>query len=58
MKSKQLVLLRTFGYRHEAEFAKSALDAASIRSLLLVDDAGGAEAGLAFANPARLVDEH
>ena len=55
MEAAQLMVLRSFGYRHEAEFAKFALESASIPSVLLADDAGGAEAGLSFANPARLM---
>jgi hypothetical protein len=51
----EFVLLRTFGYRHEAEFVKSVLDSAAIDSVLVADDAGGAEAGLTFSNPARLM---
>lgn len=49
------VVVATFGYRHEAEFAKATLDSAGIESVLSVDDAGGAEAGLSFANPARII---
>ncbi len=50
-----LVLLRSFGYRHEGEFARSTLEAAGIQSALFIDDAGGAEMGLSFSNPARLL---
>jgi hypothetical protein len=49
------VVVATFGYRHEAEFAKATLDSAGIESVLSIDDAGGAEAGLSFANPARII---
>lgn len=50
-----VVLLRSFGYRHEGELARATLEAAGIQSALFVDDAGGAEAGLSFSNPARLM---
>ena len=50
-----LVLLTRFGYRHEAELARGFLRDAGIESALLVDDAGGAEVGLSFSNPARLL---
>jgi hypothetical protein len=49
------VVVATFGFRHEAEFAKATLDSAGIASVLSIDDAGGAEAGLSFANPARII---
>lgn len=44
-----------FGYRHEAEYAQGFLLDAGIPSSVFVDDAGGAEMGMAFSNPARLV---
>ena len=50
-----VVLLRTFSYRHEGELARTTLEAAGIESALLVDDAGGAQVGLSFSNPARLM---
>jgi hypothetical protein len=52
---QEVVVLRSFGYRHEGEFARSTLDAAGIPSVLIVDDAGGAQVGLSFSNPARLL---
>ena len=48
-------MLRTFGYRHEGELARATLEAAGIESALFVDDAGGAQVGLSFSNPARLL---
>jgi len=51
----EVVELRGFGYRHEAELARATLEAAGIPSALLVDDAGGAQVGLSFSNPARLL---
>ena len=44
-----------FPNRHEGELAKGFLNRAEIDAALLADDAGGAEAGLTFVNPARLV---
>jgi Putative prokaryotic signal transducing protein len=50
-----LVVVATFGYRHEAEMARATLESAGIESVVLADDAGGAEIGMAFANGARVV---
>ena len=52
---EDVVLLRTFGYRHDGEFARNTLEAAGIQSVLFVDDAGGAKIGMSFSNPARLM---
>jgi hypothetical protein len=52
---ENVVLLRTFGYRHDGEFARNTLETAGIQSALLVDDAGGAKIGMSFSNPARLL---
>lgn len=49
------VVLARFHYRHEAELAHGYLQDAGVPSGLFIDDAGGMEVGLAFANPARLV---
>lgn len=46
MGDSDLVVVRTFNNRQEAEMAKSALDAAGIESMLLGDDAGGLQPGL------------
>lgn len=48
-------IVARFHYRYEAELAKGFLDDAAIESILFIDDAGGMEVGLAFANPARIV---
>ncbi len=48
-------IVARFTSRHEGELAKGFLEAAGIASALFADDAGGAEAGMTFANPARLV---
>lgn len=50
-----LVVIASYGYRHEAEFAQGLLESAGIESVLLADDAGGAEMGLTFSNAARLM---
>jgi hypothetical protein len=41
-------VVATYGYRHEAEFARETLRAAGIDSVLVGDDAGGAYAGMSF----------
>lgn len=48
-------VVRTFGYRHEAEFARETLKAAGIDSVLMGDDAGGAYAGMSFSRQIRLL---
>ncbi len=50
-----VAVVRTFGYRYQGETARAILDAAGIPCLLQVDDSGGSEIGMAFANPARLL---
>jgi hypothetical protein len=42
-------VVATFGFRHEAEFARATLQAAGIDSVMVGDDAGGAYTGLSFA---------
>jgi hypothetical protein len=54
MREEPVVVAR-FYYRHEAEFAKSYLDAAGIESAIFADDAGGAEVALSFSNSVRLL---
>ncbi len=44
-----------FHYRHEGELANGYLKSAGVDSVLLIDDAGGMDVGLAFVNPARIV---
>jgi len=46
MRETDLVVVRTFVNKFDADVAKSALDAADIRSLIRPDDAGGVEPGL------------
>ena len=44
-----------FHYRHEGELAHGYLKSAGVDTVLLIDDAGGMDVGLAFVNPARIV---
>lgn len=48
-------IVARFHYRHEGELAQGYLRDAGVDAALFVDDAGGADLGLAFVNPARLV---
>lgn len=50
-----VAVIRTFSYRYQGEVARAILDAAGIPCVLQVDDSGGSEIGMAFANPARLL---
>lgn len=52
---KDLVVVETFTYRHEAELAQTALEAAGIRSMISADDAGGEVVGLEFTRGVRLL---
>jgi ribonuclease BN (tRNA processing enzyme) len=55
----QLITLHTFNYRHEAELAKSALEAAGIDAVVFSDDGRGQEVSLQFVRGAKLmVHEH
>ncbi len=54
MSRKDLVVVARFGYRHEAELAHGFLEDAGVPAALFVDDAGGAELGMAFSNPAEV----
>lgn len=44
----ELVCVRTFANRHEAELARGALQASGIGALVAADDAGGEVPGLDF----------
>lgn len=46
MSDTELVVVRTFNDRIEAELAQSALEAAGIESMVRGDDAGGVQPGL------------
>lgn len=50
-----MILIARFGYRHQAELALGYLQDAGIEAVLSIDDSGGADVGLAFSNPARLM---
>ena len=50
-----VAVVRTFSYRYQGELARGILDAAGVPCVLEVDDSGGSEIGMAFANPARLL---
>ena len=47
-------VIARFITRHEGELAQGFLQEQGVPAALFVDDAGGAEAGMAFVNPARL----
>jgi hypothetical protein len=49
MDETPLVVVATFNNRHEAELARSALDAAGIDALVQSDDGGGMRPSLAWA---------
>ncbi len=53
MSETELVVVKTFLNRFEAEIAQGALEAAGIDSLISADDAGGQELGL-WVNGVRL----
>jgi hypothetical protein len=55
MADTQLVVVRSFRDRFEADLAQSALEAAGIESLVRSDDAGGMRPALTFSNGAELV---
>jgi hypothetical protein len=57
MHSDNLVVIRTFPNRIEADLAKSALDAAELESMVRADDAGGTQTGLWMAGVDLLVRE-
>ena len=50
-----LITIRTFAYRHEAELAKSALEASGIAAVVFADDGGRQEANLQFAQGTKLM---
>lgn len=53
-----IVVIATYRWRHEAEFAKATLDANGINSIISADDAGGQAPYIMVNNPVRLlVDE-
>jgi len=55
MTDRDPVIVARFHYRSEGEVALGYLQEAEIPAALFADDAGGAEVGLSFVNPARLM---
>jgi hypothetical protein len=55
MAKTELVAVRTFLTRIEAELARSALEAAEIDAMVDADDAGGTQSGLWLARGVRLL---
>ncbi len=55
MTDSELVAVRTFPNRIEAELARSALEAAEIDAMVAADDAGGTQSGLWLARGVRLL---
>ena len=50
-----LVVVRTYGFRHEAEVGRSMLEANEIDAVINGDDAGGIQPGMAAANGIKLL---
>jgi Putative prokaryotic signal transducing protein len=50
-----LITLHTFNYRHEADLAKSALEAEGIPAKVFSDDGGRQEISLQFVRGAKLL---
>jgi hypothetical protein len=50
-----LVLVRTYAYRHEADVGKSMLEANDVEAIIIADDAGGLRPGLGMATGIRLL---
>jgi Putative prokaryotic signal transducing protein len=55
MSDTNLVVVRTFADRIEAELAHSALEAAGIESMIRADDAGGLRPAMGFSNGVALL---
>jgi hypothetical protein len=55
MANSDLVIVRTFLNRFEADVAKSALDAAGIDSIIRADDAGGMRPAMSMGSAVELV---
>ena len=58
----ELVVVRTYGFRHQAEVGRSMLEANEVDALIVADDAGGIQPGLDGGTRVRLLvrrsDEH
>jgi Putative prokaryotic signal transducing protein len=50
-----LITVRTFNYRHEAEMARTALEANGIPAIVFSDDGGRQEVSLQFVRGAQLM---
>ena len=50
-----LVVVRTYGFRHEAEVGRSMLEANEVDAIISGDDAGGIQPGMAAANGIKLL---
>jgi hypothetical protein len=55
MSETNLVVVRTFADRIEAELAQSALKASGIESMIRADDAGGMRPAMGFSNGVALL---
>jgi hypothetical protein len=55
MSDTNLVVVRTFADRIEAELAQSALKASGIESMIRADDAGGMRPAMGFSNGVALL---
>lgn len=53
--TEELVSIHTFDYRHEADLAKSALEANGIHAVVASDDGGRQEISLQFVRGAQLM---
>jgi hypothetical protein len=58
----ELVVVRTYAYRHEAEVGRSLLEGHKVDAMISGDDAGGVQPGFGAATGVRLLvkrrDEH
>ena len=55
MTDTDLVVIRTFGTKLDAEVAKSALEAANLDAMIKADDAGGVQPGMWAGNGVELL---
>lgn len=51
---KERLILKTFNYRHEAEFFRSLLEAHEIESFVVSDDCGAVDPSLGYVNGVHL----
>ena len=52
---EELVVVRTYAYRHEAEVGRSMLEGHNVDAVISADDAGGVQPALGAATGARLM---